>query len=268
MSFLVTGAASGLGKAIADNFGGTQITRGEFAAFRRGYRGGPFDAIFHCAFNSSKDVTISTADKYVYDNLFFTQELVELECKKFIYISSQDVYPRSLRVRREDADFDLTAIHGVYPFTKIFSELAIQRRVKNFLICRPTTFLGRSMRPNTTSRLLVERHPKLFLAPDSRFNYVHHGDVVRFLEIALQRDLTGVYNIASCGTVTLREICGDLGLAPTFGDFLYDIGNVVNTKAAAHYPRFARTSDEALNEFIDQLGAAFVGSGRVGKGVR
>jgi len=263
LNVLVTGARSGLGKAIADHFHGQRVNRGEFDAFRHEYRNERFDAIFHCAFNSAKQVALSGAGDYVYDNLFFTQELLEIPCVKFVYISTPDLYPHWTDERREDTDFDVTALPGIYSFTKLASELAIQRRTKNFLICRPTTFLGPSMRPNTTLRLLTERNPRLFLRPESRFNYVLHRDVVGFLEVALRRDLTGIYNIACRGTVRLADICDDLGLTPQFGDYLYDIGNVSNAKVASHYAGFTRSSVETLNEFIDKLGHAFIGRGRV-----
>jgi nucleoside-diphosphate-sugar epimerase len=263
MKCLVTGAGSGLGAAIYGHFGGVRLQHGDLTAFCRERRDEEFDVIFHCAFNAAKDVTMRSASSYVQDNLFFTNELAMLRHRKFVYISSQDVYPRSLRMRREDAEFDLAGLSGAYPFTKLFSEIAVRQQARAFLICRPATFLGIKMRPNTTSRLLVEPRPRLFLRPESRFNYVLHSDVVRFLEIALQKDLCGIFNVASRGTVRLRDICEDLGLAASFGDYLYDVGEIDVSAAAAHYSGFNKTSADALNEFIDLLGTAFIGQGRV-----
>ncbi len=259
---LVTGARSGLGKAIAERFGGRQINRGDLAAFHRDWGGEGFDAIFHCAFNAAKQVKLSSAADYLDDNLFLTESLLQIPCRKFVYVSTPDFYPVDGE-RREDADFDVATLAGIYPFSKLASECAIRRRTANFLICRPTTFLGATMRANTTKRVLTERSPLIYLSPDSRFNYVLHRDVVDFLALALERDLTGIYNLASRGTVRLGDLCDDLELAPRFGDHRYDIGNVDNAKVAAQHAAFAKSSVAALNEFIESLGGAFVGRGRV-----
>lgn len=260
MHCLVTGAKSGLGYAIASNFPGRRLTREDSLADLRAEK---FDVIFHCAFNAAKEVRIDNISTYVADNLFLTQRLLGLHFDKFVYISSADLYPRSLRHRQEGATYDVGELYGVYPFVKLFSELAIRERWSNYLILRPVTMLGPIMRPNTTSRILKEREPQLFLHSDSRFNYILHRDIVQFLWIAIERDLTGVFNIASHSTLRLGDICSDLGLRPRFGEYVYDIGDVANERAAVHYPGFNKSSAKVLNSFIDELGDAFVGRGRV-----
>jgi hypothetical protein len=54
-----------------------------------------------------------------------------------------------------------------------------------------------------------------------------------------------------------------LGLDVHLCGYRYDIGPVDNSRAAALLPAFARPSWQTLNLFIDQLGAEFVGRGRL-----
>jgi nucleoside-diphosphate-sugar epimerase len=258
---LVTGAASGLGAAVHRALGGTALTRA--TRFDEVAAGAPYDAIIHCAFGAQKLVTPATAHAYLDDNLLLTERLARLPHRKFVYISSIDIYPQPRRGAKESDDYDLARLSGPYPFVKLFSDALVRTRCSNHLVLRPTSLLGLAMRPSTTLRVLTEATPRVFLHPDSRFNFVLHDDIVAFIAHALAEDLSGVYNVASTGLVALGEIAERLGLAVSFGEHVYDAGEVSNAKIAAIEPRFRRTSAETLNRFIDQLGSRFVGKGRL-----
>jgi nucleoside-diphosphate-sugar epimerase len=258
---LVTGAASGLGAAVHRALGGTAMTRAtpwaEIAA------GAPYDAIVHCAFGSQKLVTPANAHAYLDDNLLLTERLTALPHRKFVFISSIDIYPVPRQGAREDDDYDLARLSGPYPFAKLFSDALVRARCANHLILRPASLLGPAMRPSTTLRVLTERAPRVFLHPDSRFNFVLHDDVAAFIARALAEDFTGVFNAASTGAIRLGDMAGRLGLAVSFGEHIYDAGDVSNAKIAAIEPAYRRTSAETLNRFIDMLGERFVGTGRM-----
>ena len=258
---LVTGAASGLGTAVHRALGGTAMTRAtpwaEIAA------GAPYDAIIHCAFGAQKLVTPATAFAYLDDNLLLTERLAALPHRKFVFISSIDIYPMPRQGATEDDDYDLARLSGPYPFAKLFSDALVRARCANHLILRPASLLGPAMRPSTTLRVLTERAPRVFLHPDSRFNFVLHDDIAAFVARAIAEDMSGVFNVASTGSVRLGDMAARLGLAAAFGEHVYDAGEVSNAKIAAIEPAFRRTSAETLNRFIDRLGARFVGTGRM-----
>lgn len=119
------------------------------------------------------------------------------------------------------------------------------------------------MRPSTTLRMLTERAPRVFLHPDSRFNFVLHEDIAAFVARALAEDIRGVFNVASTDSVRLGDMAERLGLTATFGEHVYDAGNVASAKIAALEPAFRRSSAETLNRFVDSLGSRFVGRGRM-----
>ncbi len=258
---LVSGTESGLGAAVHRALGGAALTRAtrldELAA------GAPYDAIIHCAFGAQKLVTPATAHAYLDDNLLLTERLLGIPHRKFVFISSIDIYPPPRQDAKEDDDYDLARLAGPYPFVKLFSDALVRARCADHLILRPTSLLGPTMRPSTTVRVLTEARPRVFLHPSSRFNFVLHDDIVAFIARALSAGIAGVYNVASSGLVTLGAIAERLGLGVTFGDHVYDAGEISNAKIAAIEPAFRRSSAETLNRFIDRLGARFIGKGRM-----
>ena len=61
-----------------------------------------------------------------------------------------------------------------------------------------------------------------------------------------------------------RQFVDQLGLSVTYGDFHYDIGPVDVRRAGAVHAAFARPSWQTLNRYIDSLGSAYIGHGRLG----
>jgi len=262
-NLLISGAASGLGFAVHRYLGGTGLVRGMSTNDPKIRAAQPFDAIVHCAVNMLSPVTIKNCYSYFEDNVLLTQRLLDIPHRKFIYLSSLDVYPRLGRGILEDEDVDLSTLTGPYAFVKLLSDVLTQARASNHLVLRTSTQLGEKMRRTVTWRLLTEPNCRVGLGADSRYNYILQKDVAAFIRLALERDLTGVYNVASRGTVRLGDIASVLRLRAQFGDTLYDIGPVDATKAAKIMPSLARESWQTLNLFIDSLGERFAGHGRL-----
>jgi nucleoside-diphosphate-sugar epimerase len=262
-NLLITGARSGLGFAVHERLGGTALLRDMSIDDARICTSRPFDAIVHCAVNTSTPVTMKSCYTYLKDNFLLTQKLLDVPHRKFIYLSTLDVYPRLGRAISEVEDIDLSALVGPYPFVKLFSDVLVQAHAANHLVLRTSTLLGKEMRRTVARRLLTERNWVISLSAESRYNYLLQEDVIAFIQFALETDLTGVYNLASLGTVRLGDIVADLGLTGQLGDKLYDVGPIDATSAAKLMPAFGRESRETLNLFIDSLGEQFVGRGRL-----
>ena len=260
---LVTGVRSGLGHAVHHALGGIGFSRGMALDDPAILAAAPFDAVIHCAVNAAKSVSMKTAYGYMEDNLLLTQRLVGIPHRKFVFISTLAVYPPTGRAVSESDDVDLMPLAGPYAFTKLFSDLYVQQRANEPLVLRTTTLLGPAIRTNTVKRALTEHGCQLFLAPDSRYNFVMHDDVVDFILMAMDRDITGVFNIGSEGLVTLSSLVDQLGLSVRYGEYHYDIGPVDSRKAGALHAAFARPSWQTLNRYIDSLGRAYIGRGRL-----
>lgn len=262
-NILVTGARSGLGNAVHRALGGTAFVRGMAVDDPAVREAAPFDAIIHCAVNAAKYVSMQTAYDYMDDNFLLTQRLVGIPHRKFIFVSTLAVYPSTGRAIREDEDVDLMPLSGPYAFTKLFSDLYVQKCAKDPLILRTTTLLGSAIRPNTVLRALTQRDCQLFLAPDARYNFVMHDEIVEFIAQAMDTGISGAFNLGSEGLVLLSSIVDQLGLSVRYGEYHYDIGPVDSRKAGALHPAFARPSWQTLNRYIDLLGSAFIGHGRL-----
>lgn len=260
---LVSGAGSGLGFAFYTALGAVPLRRGTNFDDVGTAPSDPYDAIIHCAFSAAKNVTLGSVGSYLEDNFLLTQRLLRIPHRKFVYISTVDVYPRTGVLSHADDDTDISPLSGPYAFTKLFSETVVVKEGMRALVLRPTTLLGSKMRPNSTLRLLTERNSRLFLSARSRFNYVLHDDIVRFVEHALRTDLAGIFNIASSTPILLGDVASELGLSAEFGSYDYDVGLIDQGPAASIEPSFSRSSALTLNKFIDGLGERFVGRGRL-----
>ena len=263
-NLLVTGARSGLGNAVYKALGGMPFMRGASTDDKAIRDAAPFDAIIHCAVNADKAVTMSSVYKYLDDNFLLTQRLVDIPHKKFVFVSSLAVYPLSGRAISETEDLDLLPLTGPYAFTKLFSDVYVQERATNPLILRTTTLLGPAIRPNTLLRALTQPDCQLFLAPTARYNCVLHADIVEFIAQAIDRNVCGAFNLGSKGLVVLSDVVDQLGLSVRYGKFPYDIGPVDTSKAGRVNPKFVAPCWEVLNRYIDSLGSAYIGNGRLG----
>ncbi|MCH8987046.1 NAD-dependent epimerase/dehydratase family protein [Patescibacteria group bacterium] len=251
MKVLITGNKSGIGKYIFENFGEEMIgwDRDIALADKEEIKKEGVDILIHCAFNSLKEVTFESLAEYIQDNVFLTKELVEIPHKKFIFFSSVDVYSKDKEVHIEDAVIDANSTEGLYGITKLISESIVKARSKNSLIMRSTAFLGLYSRKNSLKRIIEDEEPIVTLTSDSEFNYILYSDVLEFLQTAIEKDLQGIYNIASCENIKLSEVAEMFEKQVGFGEYTYLVGNIDNTKAVSIHPAFKKTSKQIIKEF-------------------
>ena len=88
-NYLVTGINSGLGKYLFNNLKCGMVLGLDRNNFNQ-IKDYDYDAVIHCAFN--KSLKVEDHYQYLEDNIFLTQKLLQLWYKKFIYISTTNVY--------------------------------------------------------------------------------------------------------------------------------------------------------------------------------
>ena len=164
------------------------------------YRHVKFDAIIHCAFNSKRNIE----DFYSYyeDNILLTENLIKLNYKKFVYISSIDVKNPS---------------ENNYGLMKKIAESIVRKRVENNLIIRPSAILGKGIRKNSLIKILEEEIPKLTLSEKSTFNYILQEDMLEFISKAITEDIAGEYDFTSSSNITLGDIARKYNKKVLFG---------------------------------------------------
>lgn len=241
-NYLITGSSSGLGKYLHDQLGGS-------AFYRDGRNVKEAEVIIHCAFNRAREINSKNLYQYLSDNVFLTKKLAKIPHKKFIYISSVDVYPKDNEKHSEDEVIDVNKISGIYAITKLMSESIIQNLCPNFLILRCSALLGRDARENSLIKIIKENNPTLTLSSESIFNYILHKDVLEFINIAVENDLQGIYNLVSSKNISLFEISELLGKKVSFGNYRYNVGEIDNKKVSKLLSSFKKSSKEVINEF-------------------
>jgi len=247
---LVTGIDSGLGKylfkKIKRNVVGfnRKTTIDDIKLF-------DIDTIIHCANNKTLNIKHSDIFKYTNDNLLLTYELSKLPCKKFIYISTVDVYPKDRMLHKEDDVIDINGIDSIYGITKLMSEQIVINNCRNYLILRPTALLGPYMKPNSFTKILTGNYENFNLASQSDFNYVLYKDIFDFIKLACKEDIMGIFNLASKTNVSLLQVAREFkktGEVP-FGDYLYHIGFINNNKVTSIFPAFNKDTLKLIREF-------------------
>ena len=91
LKILTTGTRRGFGRFIAKKLNTSRFDRN----FKLNELDKNYDVIIHCASNSSKNILSNNFYKFSYDNFFLTTELLKLNFKHFIFISSIGIYPQS-----------------------------------------------------------------------------------------------------------------------------------------------------------------------------
>jgi nucleoside-diphosphate-sugar epimerase len=241
MRFLISGTATGLGASLHRRFGGEAYSRTSVLA-----PSGAFDTIIHCAVNTAKDVSHGTIDGYFRDNVELTRRLLAIRHDRFVFVSTIDVYPKTMAHCDEDAAINAHDISGVYAISKYYSEALVRAGARRPLILRAGALLGPSMRENSLTRMLAQPGASVGLSGASSFNYILHDDIGDLIEAAGRGSVTGILNACSANAVTLQEISGHFGCGTTFGGYTYATPAVTNRKAAALVRGLQRSSLETI----------------------
>jgi len=248
LKVLISGAGSGLGKFLHTHFDAVAFDRTKDSD--RYQVSEPWDAIIHCAFNGERDVSLSKIADYFDDNVGLTETLLALPHKRFVFLSTTDVYSSAGGPFGEEEGIDSDTVIGIYAVSKLLAESRVLGRANKPLILRPTTLLGKDARPSNLLRLLNDDAPKLSVTGSSRYNVVLHTDICRFIEIAISGGVIGPFNLASNTSSTVEEIASALHKEPQFGDHLYSVRGVSNAAAVRVCPSLNKSSIDACKEFL------------------
>jgi hypothetical protein len=195
--FLITGIGSGLGKYLYENIpNATGLNRNNFAEVKTQ----SYDTIIHCAFNKENDIT--DYKKYLDDNIFLTQRLKTLDYKKFVYISTIDVYQN---------------FHNSYIQFKRFSESMLDG---TDLILRCSMMLGDTMKPNHITKI-KNNIDTISLSEESTFNYILMDTLVEFFTNQDYQHYNGILDFVSNTEIKLKEVKEYFNSSTILGEYVY-----------------------------------------------
>tara|TARA_B100001093_G_C26789869_1_gene998475 strand:+ start:202 stop:897 length:696 start_codon:yes stop_codon:yes gene_type:complete len=228
LKYLISGTKSGLGKFLFQNL------KKESLGLNRNNRNllkkfNSFDVIIHCAFN--KENEISDYYKYIDDNIFLTEQLLKLNYKKFIYISSIDVYSQ------KNSNYVL--------FKKISEKLVMKK--KNTLILRCSSMVGESMKNNHL--LKIKKSKDTNLSSYSTFNYILMSDIFKFI-LNHKKIHNRVIDFVSNKNITLKSVSNFFNSNTVFGKSRHITKNNFINPIFKYYDSFSYSSLQNLNRYF------------------
>jgi len=242
----VIGAGGGIGKFLANRLKGVPFLRGDRLSKLDGAR-----TIIFCAAKAHFETPQATLYSSLEDNLLLLERITKLPHERFIYFSTVDLYPQDGELHREDEELTIEKTRGGYPAFKLMGEAIVKERCNKPLILRPTSMFGDGMRPNNISRLISGHAGGPTLTKDASFNCVTYAMMAAFIEAAIKKDATGIFNCAATGQITLGEVASLVGYEGSFGPHSYSAPKVANEKACTLSPVFSRTSQEIVTEMVE-----------------
>jgi len=132
--------------------------------------------------------------------------LVDFKFKKYVYLSTSDVYPDCSKpeLTREDTPLNV-AEQSPYGFHKHLAELCVQHGARDWLIIRQGGFVGEGMKKNAVFDVLYG--DKLWVHPESRFQFINTDDSARLVMELIDNGVSNnVLNLTATGTISVQEI--------------------------------------------------------------
>lgn len=226
----------------------TPITRESYEE----HKGDKFDVFINANGNSKRfwalqniyqDFEASTSS--VYKTIF------DFKFKKYIYISSIDVYPdpSSARGTLEDDSIDISQ-QNAYGFHKYLSEQLVKKHVSDWLILRSSMILGTKIKKGPFYDILS--HNPTLLTFDSKLQLITTNAIARIIKVLLDREVVRkTFNLGGIGTFTFTKISKyfdqEIQVSPKAEKQVYKM-NV--RKIRELYPSL-KTSEEYLQEFLN-----------------
>ena len=246
LKILTTGTRRGFGKFIAKKLNTYKFDRSlKFCDLDKNY-----DVIIHCASNPCKNILSNDFYKFSYDNFFLTTELLKLNFKHFIFISSIGIYPQSHKVYNEESNFEIKTRNN-YEFLKIMSENFIQKSSKKFTILRVAGLLDKSSRINSIQKIISNSNKRISLSPNSTLNYILYEDLLNFIEIIMNQKKFGIFNVSASKNIKLIDLKNKLNLSNVkFGNYDYLTPKIDNTKARKEYANLKFTTYQNIKKYI------------------
>ena len=232
---LISGTSSGLGKYLYKKLHGTKYNRNKCISY---YKKTFWDLIIHSGFYSGKD-----KKKYI-ENIKHTSLLSELNYKKMIFISSTAVYEGTKGKRDERKIINFNKKHNSYAKSKLMCEKIIFK--KKQLIIRLGSIIGKEMRKNNIYKLKNHKKPKLTISQKSVYSFVNYGEIIKFIKIALKKNLSGIYNFLRTDYQYISKISDKLNKNVAFGKHIFRCTKASNDKIQKLIDLNKKTSNEVF----------------------
>lgn len=177
--------------------------------------------------------------------------LVDFKFNKYVFLSTSDVYPDCSEpdLTREEAVLNV-AEQSPYGFHKHLAELCVQHGAQSWLIVRQGGFVGHGMKKNAVFDVL--KGDKLWVHPDSRFQFMNTEDSARFVMDLIQQNISNqVFNLTATGTISVSEIMQLAGRNVPHDPSTKPVCYEISTDKVARYVTLP-TTYETVQKFLNE----------------
>lgn len=132
--------------------------------------------------------------------------LVDFKFKKYVFLSTSDVYPdcSNSDITCEDMLLNVSQ-QSTYGFHKYIAELCVQHTAKDWLIFRQGGFVGPGLKKNAVFDVI--NGGKLWVNVESQFQFINTDDSARIImELVFSHVTNQIFNLTAKGAISVSEI--------------------------------------------------------------
>lgn len=214
------------------------------------YKGREFDIVINANGNSNKIwANENRLEDFEASTLSVYKSLFDFPCRKYIYISSSDVYEDH---SNEKATLENQLINpknlAPYGLHKFLSELIIQNSLKDYVILRCPMMLGTNLKKGPIYDILNASN--LFVSEASSFQMITTEELTKIILSLLEKNIKNeIFNVGGKGKVLLNEIKKYLNKEINFPkDGKKETYEINVSKLNKIFP--LRTSEKYLKEYL------------------
>ena len=202
-NILITGTSSGLGKFLKKKFNGVAFNRQEQISF---YKNKKWKLIIHAGFYTGDN------EKEIKQTIKLSKNISSLKAEKMIFISSLIVYDKK---------------KSSYKQSKIICEKFFKNK-KNSYILRLGALIGKEMRHNTISKILLDKNPKIGLSKNSRYSFISYDEIYVLIKQIILQEKIFITDFLRQDFITLNKIALELNKKVKFGNFTFNCIDLPN----------------------------------------
>lgn len=180
--------------------------------------------------------------------------LVDFTFKKYIFLSTSDVYPdcSTPLSTREDLVINVTQ-QSAYGFHKFMAELCVQNYANEWLIVRQGGFVGSGLKKNPVYDILNTK--KIWIHPESELQFINTDISAQLVMKLSELNISNqIFNLTSKGVIKIKEIMQFLDKEVLFDESLIPVRYEISTDKASQYLNLPNTTDtikDFLKEYIN-----------------
>ena len=181
------------------------------------------------------------------------QSIFDFPTKKYIYISSVDVYTNFSDGSKNVENFEINnSEQSTYGFHKWIAEQYVIKNTDNWLILRLGGMIGPNLKKGPIYDIM--NNIDLRVSPKSKYQYIETSEVGKIINLILTKNCSNeTFNICGNGTISLNEVADVLGKKLKQSKFLkpqhYEINNNKINKKLIKIPE----TKKAVKNFFEKI---------------